>query len=315
MYVPFISTSKRNIYRRKGGGGGGKGGSSGGGKSGGGSSSSGGSGRSSSGSGSGKTSSVPLSGGSAASGSRTATAYGNGGGKSITVPAGQPFAGRTAGSGTRNNIYGTQTYGSGYPGIASRGVAGLGFPFFFWPLTWGAGLGYGASYLHTHEYGDPNNSSRPGGPMYAATLPSATQNTTLHIISDNTTVVSLLSSVQSNCSSLLSSSISSPVPYNDSDPSAPRPEQAVQYYRASSIALTLDGYNDTAALTGGNDTTQQDVPLPSWVNMTLLDCVNQTIGAAAPLISSANTRWTAPNQQMVGFVALGWILWTLRFRI
>lgn len=45
-----------------------------------------------------------------------------------------------------------RTYGSGYPGIAGRGVAGRGFPFFFWPLAWGgvAALGVGA-YLDTDE--------------------------------------------------------------------------------------------------------------------------------------------------------------------
>lgn len=42
-------------------------------------------------------------------------------------------------------------YGSGYPGVASRGVGGLGFPFVFWPVIWGGGLGYGGAYLYNHE--------------------------------------------------------------------------------------------------------------------------------------------------------------------
>lgn len=42
-------------------------------------------------------------------------------------------------------------YGSGYPGIAGRGVAGRGFPFFFWPVVFvGGGAGSGA-YLHDTE--------------------------------------------------------------------------------------------------------------------------------------------------------------------
>lgn len=43
-------------------------------------------------------------------------------------------------------------YGSGYPGTASRGVAGRGLPFYFWPVAWGgvAGVGGGA-YLHNNE--------------------------------------------------------------------------------------------------------------------------------------------------------------------
>ncbi len=28
-------------------------------------------------------------------------------------------------------------YGSGYPGVlAPRGVSGLGFPYYFWPVVW-----------------------------------------------------------------------------------------------------------------------------------------------------------------------------------
>jgi hypothetical protein len=41
-------------------------------------------------------------------------------------------------------------YGSGYPDtVSARGVAGLGFPFFFWPVVWpGPEIGAG-SYLHS----------------------------------------------------------------------------------------------------------------------------------------------------------------------
>ena len=42
-------------------------------------------------------------------------------------------------------------YGSGYPGNTGLGVASRGFPFVFWPLVWGGGLGYGAAYLHSNH--------------------------------------------------------------------------------------------------------------------------------------------------------------------
>lgn len=42
-------------------------------------------------------------------------------------------------------------YGSGYPGTTGLGVANRGFPFVFWPLVWGGGLGYGAAYLHSNH--------------------------------------------------------------------------------------------------------------------------------------------------------------------
>ncbi|KAF8985212.1 hypothetical protein BDQ17DRAFT_1169730, partial [Cyathus striatus] len=212
-----------------------------------------------------------------------ASSTSSGGGKAVAIPAGQPFAGRQSGGGTRNEVYGTQVYGSGYPGIASRGVSGLGFPFVFWPLAWGgiAGAG-GAAYLHSTEYGKPDNTTRPGGPLFTATFPSSSNNgnSTFRLLSDNTTVTTLISTVQSNCTSfLLNSSSIVPQAYTDNS-SLPQPEQTVQYYRASSVALTLDGYNDTAALSSGGGS---DTPLPSWVDRNMLECLNDTIGTSVPL--------------------------------
>lgn len=67
-----------------------------------------------------------------------------------------------------------------------------------------------------------------------------------------------------------------------------RPEQAIQYYRASSVVLTLDAYNDTALFISNASSSPEDgdadhAPLPKWVDRYLLDCVNQTIGLAVPL--------------------------------
>ena len=190
MYVPGVTEpSAQRLYRRKGGGGGGKGG---GGKSGSsgrsGSSSSSGNNRnsgskSSSGS-SGSTgsvgtrgSTVPVSG--ATNGRTTAVAYGSGTTKVVTIPQGQPFAGRTSGGATRGSVYGNRCvcsddirmwrtvltrgrcsyYGSGYPGTPGLGVVGRGFPFVFWPLVWGGGLGYGAAYLHDSSEVGPQRMS------------------------------------------------------------------------------------------------------------------------------------------------------------
>jgi len=152
MYFPLISKRQQNdqqLYRRKGGGGKGGGG---GGKSGGGT----GSGRSAG--------SV-----SVAGTSKSASAYSAGGGAVTTIPAGSAFAGRTAGGGTRDGVYGTKcvfvipifflvdlgyrSYGSGYPGVPStaRGVSGYGFPYYYYPIAFaGAGGGYGYYYVN-HE--------------------------------------------------------------------------------------------------------------------------------------------------------------------
>ncbi|KAI1787954.1 hypothetical protein LXA43DRAFT_1063932 [Ganoderma leucocontextum] len=286
MYVPGVTKPRaQRLYPRKGGGGkgGGKSGSSG--RSGSSDtsgtspssnskSSSGSSG--STGSAGTRGSTVSVSG--ATNGRTTAVAYGSGTTKVITIPQGQPFAGRSSGGATRDSVYGNRYYGSGYPGTTGLGVANRGFPFVFWPLVWGGGLGYGAAYLHSnHEYGEPNNSTRPGGPMAQAAFSSNTTNTTFHIVADNSTVVSLLASVRTNCTVASNSSTTS-APFNGAA-TDPLPEQAVQYFRASGVALTLDGYNNTDAL-AGNDTTPP--PLPSGIDTALLDCLNATIGEAVP---------------------------------
>ena len=82
----------------------------------------------------------------------------------------------------------------------------------------------------------------------------------------------------------------------------------MQYYRASSVTLLLDGYNDTSALSDNANTTAP-VPIPGWVNTALLECLNDTIGEAVPLVStSAQGRLYAPN---MGLFALLFVVWRL----
>ncbi|TCD60630.1 hypothetical protein EIP91_009761 [Steccherinum ochraceum] len=332
MRIPYISSSSsssssspssdtNHLYRRKGGGGrgGGKsgGGGSSGGKTGSGSSGGGSSGGKTSGTGStggGSTgkgvgsrgSPVPITGRTAGK-SSSATAYGGGGGKPTVISAGQPFAGRTVGGGSRGQVFGSRVYGSGYPGITSRGVGGLGFPFVFWPVIWGGGLGYGGAYLHNNEYGNSSNPDRPGGAMVSVVFTSPTSNSSFHVLSDNSTVTSLIGSITSNCTLGPNSANTNTTPtfYDSSstDTSQPRPEQVVQYYRGSSVALTLDRYNDTSALS--ENQTAPDVPIPSWVDATTLDCLNQTIGQAVPLIDSGALPGSVPA---IGSIALLWMV-------
>lgn len=181
MLLPsFGSRALKRLEKRKGGGGGGRGG---GGSSGGRQPSSGsspspkGGGSSPKGGGTGSTgssggggrqpASVPVSG--LPKGSKGSSSYGQGGGRPVTIPAGTVFAGRTSGGGTRDQVFGSRyvvvygalipiilkvsrTYGSGYPSLGSRSVAGRNFPFGYWPIIWGAGIGAGsAAYLHSNE--------------------------------------------------------------------------------------------------------------------------------------------------------------------
>ncbi|KAJ7761500.1 hypothetical protein DFH07DRAFT_815202 [Mycena maculata] len=294
MFVPFLT---RRLEKRRGKSGG-DGGEGGGGKGG---TSEGGSDTTS------RTDPITTSGTS-----KSATSYGSGGGKPVTIPAGQLFAGRSAGGGIRAQVFGTRTFGSGYPGITGRGVAGRGFPFFFWPLGFGAG-GIGTpTYLHSDtEYGSADNTSRPGGVMMTAAFQSNSTNaSTFRILADNITVVDLIADITANCSTSLSSSSDTlPSPYNDTTTLPPQPEQVVEYYRASSIALSLDGYNNTAIFEAEGT---PDVPLPTNIDTTLLDCLNQTIGLAAPLIDSAGSQWEAlPNN--ITLLGLIWLIWLSTF--
>lgn len=145
--------------------------------------------------------------------------------------------------------------------------------------------------------------------MYSSRPDRGTPNTTLHIISDNATVHWLTAFLNADphdpdagygCANLLNISNSSPGPYpfngNGTDP---RPEQAIQYYRASSVVLALEGYNNTAALTG--DANATPVPLPS-VDMDMLKCFNDTIGQYVPLFGSASVASPPGVAGLVAFM-------------
>ncbi|KIJ46254.1 hypothetical protein M422DRAFT_29387 [Sphaerobolus stellatus SS14] len=321
MYVPLVSVwlngdkkKTKSLERRKGGGkgGGGKGGSEGGssgssegsGSSGSSGSSSSGTSSGSSGSSSGSSSSsrgVPVTSGSSNTG--TASAASKGTTKIATIPSGQPFAGRTFGGGTRDEIYGTRQYGSGYPGQTVSGVAGRGFPFGFWPLTFGGLGGFAIAHQlnNNHEYGDPTNSSRPGGALLTVPFqpPNSSNNTqTFRLLSDNATLTALIPSIISSCSPASSQNIKA-TPFTNSS-AGPRPEQVIQYYRSSSIALGLDGYNNTSVFS--NNTNATDTPLPTIGNQTFLNCLNSTIGNQALLLDDSSNSSAAIGMQFSGYL-------------
>ena len=78
--------------------------------------------------------------------------------------------------------------------------------------------------------------------------------------------------------------------------------------------LTLDGYNDTTALTANTNTSQTapDTPLPSGIDTTLLNCLNSTIGAAAPLVDGALSRWARSGDGMAQLSLLWVLIWVVK---
>lgn len=141
-----------------------------------------------------------------------------------------------------------------------------------------------------------------------AKFKSATWPTTLNVISDNTTVNELIFSIKESCNTFLDAGTipSNPSPFNESDPNVPKPEQTIQYYRASSVALTLEGYNNTAALF--EDENAPPTPLPAEIDRNFVNCVNETIGAAVPLIDGAITIGTPNIGLFALFATVYWFL-------
>jgi len=117
-----------------------------------------------------------------------------------------------------------------------------------------------------------------------------------------------MSDLRTNCSSRLSStSVQGPLQYTNDATNFPQPENVIQYYRASSLALTFDGYNNSAATYAVQEGSVGDLPLPGTMDVLLLDCLNQTIGLAAPLIDGANLQF----QGNIGLLGVFWVLWFL----
>lgn len=159
------------------------------------------------------------------------------------------------------------------------------------------------------QYGRHDNSSRPGGVEVIATFISNSNGTnTFRLMSDNATVTSLIEDIRGSCSSsLAANSSTSPSAF---DPNGlPKPEQTIQYYRASSVALTFDGYNNTGALA---DEGTPDTPLPAGLDITLLNCLNTTIVSNVPLVDAAGPLWSAPN---LALLPLFWIAWFTSTRL
>lgn len=203
-------------------------------------------------------------------------------------------------------------YGSGYPNQTTEGVNGRGFPFFFHPISYGQYPGHGSSYIYNQEYGEPDKKTRPGGPLrYIIIQPPKSlvagpypeiPPMTLYAIGDEQSLKEIEQQIKWKCTTSYYNGwvfadrvrISKPKKFKGpaEDPNGPIPEQAVAYYRASSAALLLVGYNNTAQATDG---VHEDSPLPSVANTKFFRCINATIGESLPLVISMDAVQYRPN--------------------
>ena len=127
--------------------------------------------------------------------------------------------------------------------------------------------------------------------------------------------------VTSSCdviNSTVSAYNASTPPSSDNTFGALNPEEVVQYYRSSSFALTLDGYNNSAAWpsnaptpvpssdnspsAGGNVT---DTALPTnGLDLTFLSCVNTSIGQALPIMNRGSRSVNIGGVPLMGLMWL-----------
>ena len=125
---------------------------------------------------------------------------------------------------------------------------------------------------------------------------------TLYAIADKPTLEAINPAIKWLCSGVGSSGwifaekvrISKPKKFKGpaEDPNGPVPEQAVGYYRGSSVALLLSGYNNSAQVI---DTSPEDTPLPSLTDTPFFQCINTTIAGYVPLVIGMGAVPFGPN--------------------
>ncbi|KZV89946.1 hypothetical protein EXIGLDRAFT_720847 [Exidia glandulosa HHB12029] len=213
------------------------------------------------------------------SGTGRGTTKGYGGGKTTKVADDKPFAGRSIGGGNRDQIYGTAVYGSGYPygaGNSSSTVAGRPFPFGYWPL-------YVLPPLPgSQEYGGSENTQRTGGRMTTSRVNAKANHAAADVyflIGDNDSVSSIGQALNKSSCSATAAPLVNYISNTDVDSS-----EIIQWYRASSFAFALQGFNATVTLShsGANGTLQHD--LPATLDLSFLGCINKTIADNLPIL-------------------------------
>ncbi|KDN36215.1 hypothetical protein RSAG8_10978, partial [Rhizoctonia solani AG-8 WAC10335] len=135
-----------------------------------------------------------------------------------------------------------------------------------------------------------------------------------YIVGDADSVSAVMDALVAQCSVV--NATGTPV---DDNNSTVHVEQAVQYYRASSFMLALTSYNNSANLPSNapadNNTAPPpptaDTPLPAGTNTTFLSCLNDTIGAAVPIMDAApGTLRATTGLNVVGMLWL--MIWLLK---
>ena len=161
---------------------------------------------------------------------------------------------------------------------------------------------------------------RPGGALSTAVVqPSVLSNNasspdSYYIVGDEASVSTVIEAFVSQCD-VANASVTNTYPNGTLSANGtvlvPHPEQIVQFYRASSFALALSTYNNSATLpanapasnTSAAPLVSADTPLPVGINMTLLACLNGTIAANVPLLDVDGGKQGLSGWAIGGIVA------------
>lgn len=152
------------------------------------------------------------------------------------------------------------------------------------------------------QYENVTDADRPGGGLVAAIIQPTygPSSVTYRLLGDNSSVSAVYAALVANCSIVNNTdNIYVFTPSSSTNSSTwPLPEQVIQWYRASTFSLSLDGYNNTAALASNQPASNSstdfirlpDTPLPQGLNATFLNCVNSTIGESVPLMDTPTKK-------------------------
>lgn len=216
---------------------------------------------------------------------RIMSSWSGGGGPRLKLPDDSslwPFAGREFGGGDRSTIYGSRTFGSGYPyGVTSnQSISSRPFPYGVWPIYWGS------NYTGSDEYGPSLDPFRPGGQL--VTIPvSKTSSETYYLVGDRDSAILVMTSMVTWCHAIPAW----PSLFDPTSLTSVRPENIIQYYRASSFALAYLGYNNTFALNNTSTEATESDPLPNDIlNSTFRSCVDAAIADAIPILDQPRKK-------------------------
>lgn len=193
-------------------------------------------------------------------------------------------------------------------------------------------------HIYENEYGHPDKKQRPGGPLHFITIQPPKSLTkgpypeippmSLYVIADKPSLDAVKAAVKWACPRSDFSGwvfaekvrVTKPKRFLGParDPKGPAPEQAVGYYRGSSTALLLAGYNNTAQMIDSSLQDLQDTPFPSVANTAFFQCINSTIGESLPLVIGMGAVANAASPATIhppifSTVALGMIIFWFFF--